>query len=334
MTKIVTFGGGTGAPVIIQALLLAGFKDISCICASMDSGGKTGIIRSDERDQVIAISDLLRNLLALIASTNHTKNITAFTEMVSFIDGRQRNLGYTIYYALLEKYQNDFLKVQDHLENLLGVKFGGTAIPITTGSSNIYFKTHTGQVFRGEHELDKQSMSKNTITDVWLDPVVQATPEALEAIEEADYLIFCPGSLYGSILANFLPEGVREALKATKAQKILVTNLVSNRNQTHHFTPLKYRSIFRHYTGLKKPFDIFVAPKLSAAEFNQAHPEVAQAYADEHAHFLGWTPEKLAKLALYHIKLVTSNTISITSHLNRLRHDPAKLAKIFKKIIK
>ena len=334
MTKIVSFGGGTGAPVIIQALLLAGFKNISCICASMDSGGKTGIIRSDERDQVIAISDLLRNLLALITSVNHQKNITAFTELVSYIDGRQRNLGYTIYYALLEKYDNDFLKVQTHLENLLGVKFGGTAIPITGDSSNIYFKTQSGQIFRGEHELDKQSMSKNEITSVWLDPVVQATPEALRAIEEADYLIFCPGSLYGSILANFLPEGVREALKASRGQKILITNLVSNRNQTHHFTPLKYLNIFRRYTGLKRPFDIFIAPKLSELDFDRLHPEVALAYADEHSHFLGWTPKQLAKLTPHHIKVVTSNTISITPQLNRLRHDPRKLAKIFKKILK
>ena len=105
MRKIVTIGGGTGAPVIVQALLQAGYQNISCLCASMDSGGKTGIIRSDERDQVIAISDLLKNLIALISSTNHKKNIRAFIDLVSFIDGRQRNLGYTIYYALLEKYQ-------------------------------------------------------------------------------------------------------------------------------------------------------------------------------------------------------------------------------------
>ena len=50
MPKIVTIGGGTGAPIITQALLLSGFKNLSCIAASMDSGGRTGIIRSDERD--------------------------------------------------------------------------------------------------------------------------------------------------------------------------------------------------------------------------------------------------------------------------------------------
>ena len=334
MRKIVTIGGGTGAPVIVQALLQAGYQNISCLCASMDSGGKTGIIRSDERDQVIAISDLLKNLIALISSTNHKKNIRAFIDLVSFIDGRQRNLGYTIYYALLEKYQNDFLKVQNHLERLLGIKFGGTAIPITTGSSSIYFKTKEGQIFRGEHELDKQSMSKNLITDVWLEPKVQATPEALKVIEKADFIIFCPGSLYGSVLANFLPLGVKEALASSKAQKILISNLVSNRNQTHHFTPKKYLKVFQKYTGLKRPFDIFLAPKQSQAFFNHRHPKVAAAYAGEHAHFLGWTQKELKKLAKYHIKVVTSDTNHIPAQLNRLRHDPAKLARVLKKIIK
>src|SRR5258706_5658643 len=175
MPKIVTVGGGTGAPIIIQALLKAGYKDLSCICVSMDSGGKTGIIRSDERDQVIAISDLLRNLLALISTKNHQKNVAAFTNLVSFVDGRQRNLGYIIYYALLEKYHDDFLAVQKHLEDLLGLDFDGTAIPVTTDSSNLCFQTKNGATFCGEHELDKQTMSKNTITDLWLDPPVSAT---------------------------------------------------------------------------------------------------------------------------------------------------------------
>ncbi|HCQ31657.1 TPA: hypothetical protein DIU27_04745 [Candidatus Collierbacteria bacterium] len=334
MIKVVTIGGGTGAPVIIQALLQAGFTDLSCICASMDSGGKTGIIRSDERDHVIAISDLLRNLIALITSTNHKKNIRAFTDMVSFIDGRQRNLGYTIYYAMLEKYQNNFLKVQEHLEDLLGIKFGGTAIPITTDSSNLYFKTKAGQTFRGEHELDKQSMSKNTITKLWLDPKVQASPEAIRAIKTAKYIIYCPGSLYGSILSNFLPRGVKKALKASRAKKILITNLVSNRNQTHHFTPKKYLRVFQRYTGLKKPFNIFLAPKQSKLRFNRLHPKIAASYAHEHSHFLGWTKKKLKGLSQYHIKVVTSDTISITTRLNRLRHDPEKLARVFRKIIK
>jgi uncharacterized cofD-like protein len=177
-------------------------------------------------------------------------------------------------------------------------------------------------------------MSKNTITDFWLDPQVQATPEALKAIEAADYIIFSPGSLYGSILSNFLPVGIPEALKASKAQKILITNLVSNRNQTHHFTPKKYLRVFQKYTGLKKPFDIFLAPAQSESAFDRKHPKVTASYANEHAHFLGWTTKELKELNKYSINVVTSDTIYITPQLNRLRHDPKKLAKTLKQIIR
>jgi len=334
MTKIVTIGGGTGAPIITQALLSAGFKNLSCIAASMDSGGKTGIIRSDERDQVIAISDLLRTLISLIGSTNHTKNIQAFTDLVSFTDGRQRNLGYTIYYALLEMYQNDFIKAQDHLEKLLGIKFDGTVIPVTTDSSNICFETKNGSVFNGEHELDKQSMSKNSIVDLWLDPDVPATPQAIEALEKADFIIYCPGSLYGSVISNFLPVGITDALAVSKAQKILVTNLVSNRNQTHHFTPEKYLQVFHKYTGLPQPFDIIIAPSISQKMFEKKYPKIAKSYALEHSHFLGWSKTELKRIANKGIKVLTSDILSITPQLSRLRHDPQKLSRVFKKIIK
>jgi len=352
MPKIVTIGGGTGAPIIIQSLLQAGASNLSCICASMDSGGKTGIIRSDERDHVIAISDLLRNLLALITSNNHQKNISAFTDLVSFIDGRQRNLGYTVYYALLEKYNNDFLKAQDHLENLLGIKFDGTAIPVTADSSNICFKTKNGQVFHGEHELDKQSMSKNLISKVWLNPKVAATPQAISAIQNADYIFYCPGSLYGSIISNFLPVGIKRALRESEATKILITNIVSNRNQTHKITLKKYLKIFQKYTGLKKPFDIVISPNISQKRFEKKYPKTAKSYNREHAHFIGWSKTDIKKFLLRHcearsavaishhqvskkhIKVLATDIFSITPKLNRLRHDPDKLSKIIRRIIK
>lgn len=333
--KIVTLGGGTGAPIVIQALTLAGFSDISAISTSTDSGGKTGIIRSDERDQVIAISDLLRNLLALISPTNnHRKNISAFTELLNYTDGRNRNLGYRIYYSLLEKYDNDFLKVQRHLESLLSIKFEGTAIPVTLEPTNIYFKTQDNSVAKGEHELDRQSMSKNGIKNIWLEPQVSASEKALSAIDQATHIIYCPGSLYGSLISNFLPQGINSALKNSSAHKILITNLVSTRNQTHHFTPLKYFKTLRHYTQLDIPFDTIIIPHLSQKQFEKRFPEVASLYRSEHSHFLGWTQKDVNQLTKYPIKTLKSDNFSITPQLNRLRHNHKKLAKILSPLLK
>jgi uncharacterized cofD-like protein len=333
--KIVTIGGGTGSPVVLKALVNSGFSGISAICASMDSGGRTGIIRSDERDRVIAISDLLRNLLALISDRqNHLEQVSAFTGLAGFTDGRGRNLGYTLYYALLEKYSGNFLKVQHHLEQLLHIKFHGTAIPVTLQSANICFSTATGLQYCGEHELDRQSLSANIITDVWLDHKVSATPQALNALTNSTHIIYSPGSLYGSVIANFLPAGVTASLKPSKARKILITNLVSNRNQTHRFSPLNYWKLFTKYTRLKKPFDILVCPHLSEAEFDAEYPKVADTYATEHSHFLGWTAEELAPLTRLGVKCYPADIFSITPHLNRIRHDPEKLSRVLKTLIK
>lgn len=301
----------------------------------MDSGGKTGTIRSDERDQVIAVSDLLRNLLALISpSNNHKKNIAAFTDLLSFTDGRNRNLGYHIYYSLLEKYDNNFLQVQQHLETLLGIRFEGTAIPVTLQPSNIYFKTRDGSIFRGEHELDRQSMSKNIIKQVWLDPQVPATPDAVTAITKATHIIYCPGSLYGSVISNFLPQGIKSALQQSSAHKILITNLVSTRNQTHRFTPLKYHRLFSTYTGLKVPFDTLIIPSISQKQFEHRYLQITARYRSEHAHFLGWTQEDIKKLSPYPIKVLTSDILSITPQLNRLRHHTKKLAKTLSPLLR
>lgn len=332
--KIVTLGGGTGAPIIIRALLLAGFSDISAISASTDSGGKTGQMRSDERDRVIAISDLLRNLLALIRPRDlRHPQVSAFTDLISFTDGRNRNLGYTLYYGLLEKYGGDFLAVQNHLEHLLGIKFAGMAIPVTSEPTHISFSTRSGAIYHGENELDRQTMSTNTISRFWLDQPVKATPQAVSAIQTATHIIYCPGSIYGSILVNFLPKGIRETLKVSRAKRILISNLVSNRNQTHNFTPKDFYELFQNYLRRTPPFDYFIAPHLSQGQFERKYPGSAANYAAEHSHFLGWDKKDLAILAQKGITVYTENIFSLTPELGRIRHDSSKLAKFLKRLI-
>jgi len=332
--KIVTIGGGTGAPVIIKALLLAGFNDISAITASMDSGGRTGLIRSDERDRIIAISDLLRTLISLIHPQDRGKsNIKALIDLLDYTDGRNRNLGYTLYYGLLEKYQNNFLKVQDHLEKLMSIKFQGQAIPVSLSPTNIYFTCTSGNTHVGEHVLDYLSHTKDLVTRVWLEPPAPSTPEARQAIKNATHIIYCPGSLYGSIIANFLPQGIKQALKDSNATKILVTNLTSTRNQTHRFTPSRYLKIFQNYTQLSTPFNVLISPHLSTKQFNQKYPKIKALYQTTHSHFLGWNQKQLKPLQSKGIKIVTSNIYSITPQLGRLRHDPQKLSQILKKVI-
>ena len=332
--KIVTIGGGSGAPTIIRSLIVAGFTNISAISTATDSGGRSGLMRTDERDRIISIGDLFRNLLALISpSQNHLAQVESFIDLANFTDGRYRNLGYQIYYALLEKNNNDFLAVQKHLEKLLGIRLLGTAIPVTLESAHISFSTQSGNTYHGEHELDRQSMSANIITRIWLDHPVSATPQAIRAIQNATHIIFCPGSIYGSLLVNFLPKGIASAFKKTDAKKIYISNLVSDRNQTHQFTPLEFFHLFSQYTTLTKPFDMIISPSQSRAQFEKQFPKVAENYAYEHSFFLGWDKSDFSPLQDLGVSVIQAPIWSITPTLSRIRHDPTMLSKVLRKIL-
>lgn len=56
-------------------------------------------------------------------------------------------------------------------------------------------------------------------------PLVQATPEAVQAIEKAEVILFGPGSFLTSIMPPILLPEIIEALKQSQAKKIFIDNL-------------------------------------------------------------------------------------------------------------
>ncbi len=332
--QIVTIGGGTGAPTIIRSLVSAGYSNIVAVTTATDSGGRSGMVRTDERDRVISIGDWANCLFALIdSSTSKKDNLQAFLELATFTDGRKRNLGYSIFYGLLEMYQNDFIKAQKHLAKMLNIDFRGISLPVSTQPTNLFFKTKNGNVYKGEHELDIYQMSKDTVIEEWFDPEIDVLENVGNSIIDADYIIYCPGSLYGSLLANFLPRGMNAALGKSKAIKIFIPNLVSDRNQTHNYNLGKYFEILGKYTLLENPFDIAILPDISRKMFEKNYSEISKRYADESSHVLDLKPDAEWMNGHQNLEIIEKDIMIITPHL-RLRHDPVKLSNLWKNILK
>ena len=59
-----------------------------------------------------------------------------------------------------------------------------------------------------------------------------ALPGAVEAIHEAEVIIIGPGSLFTSIIPNLLVPEIAAAIKASKAPKIYVCNVMTQPNET------------------------------------------------------------------------------------------------------
>ena len=110
-------------------------------------------------------------------------------------------------------------------------------------------------VYKGEHNLDNLRMSFDKVIKVWLEPEVEANLEAIESVLDSEVIILAPGSMYGSVLINLLPKGMRSAWKRTKAKKILMTNIMSVANENYDFDQEDYVDIFAKYLDVEKPFD-------------------------------------------------------------------------------
>ncbi|MBU1613435.1 YvcK family protein, partial [Patescibacteria group bacterium] len=79
-------------------------------------------------------------------------------------------------------------------------------------------------VVKTESAIDRPNYDLSIpIKKVWLEPPGVVYPDAVEAIERADIIIFGPGSLYTSVVAAILPNGVKEALNKSKAEYAFVT---------------------------------------------------------------------------------------------------------------
>jgi len=222
---ICTIGGGTGMPVVNEALVKAGYSNIHSIVTTFDNGGDTGRMRTDERGMFLANSDFWR---ALISLWNDGSQKEIWMEMLRYRDGRERSFGNTFFQFMTEK-TGSLDKVDNLFKSLTLADLKGRVIPVSLSPANLYFETISGKKYSGEKFLDQLRMSCDYIKKIWLEPRVKAHPEAIKTLENAEMLIVCPGSVYGSLMVNFLIDDFKKSFQKSHAKKILPNlNIVSD----------------------------------------------------------------------------------------------------------
>ena len=312
--KVCTIGGGTAMPILNKALIKAGFVNISSIVTTFDSGGYTGRIRTDERGRVLAFSDYWRSLMSLWPDG---KQREIWEDMLRYRDGRGRNFG-DIFFQFLSEKEGNLGEVDELFEKLTGAHLQGEVIPVSLSPSNVCFRTITGKEYYGENFIDDLRMSLDKIDDIWLKPQVQANKKAMEVLEEADLIIVGPGTTYGSVLPNFLPTGMIESYKKSKAKKIFLVNIFSMANEAKESTQEGYVDIFAKCLNMPKPFDLVVLADLSVLN-KELLEKIFYFYKLENA-----TLVKKAESDKY--ETIVADIAGIEEKNMRLRHCEEKLA--------
>jgi len=224
--KVVAIGGGTGLSTLLRGLK-SYTSNITAIVTMADDGGGSGILRNDLG--MLPPGDIRNCILALA----NTEPIMERLMEYRFKEGSLKGQSFgNLFIAALNDICGSFDNAVREISNVLAVT--GKVIPVTLDDITLFAELDDGTIIKGESQIPKMQFSINKrIKRVFLEPAdCQPMEEALEAIREADAIIIGPGSLYTSIIPNFMVKNVADTVYESKAMKIYVCNIMTQKGET------------------------------------------------------------------------------------------------------
>ena len=302
--KVVAIGGGTGL-----STLLRGLKEhtgnLTAIVTVADDGGSSGRLR---REMGLPPPGDLRNCIAALADAEPlmTRLFQYRFDEGSGLDGHSFG---NLFIAAMTGVTGNFEEAVRETSRVLAVR--GQIMPSTLTNVTLSAVTDDDDEIHGESQITERG---SRIKQVFLNPVnAQANPEAIRAILAADMIVIGPGSLYTSVLPNLLVDGIRRAIGMSKAVRVYVCNVATERGETDSF------SVGDHYQALGR----HVNEKLFT--YVVANNNIASNGLGDHQA----EPVHLDRDGVTDAALVAADVIS---EENRYHHDTAKLASLLMRL--
>ncbi len=305
MKKIVIFGGGSGLSQMLKGLKLFPI-DITAVVSVSDNGGSTLRLRKDFN--IPAVGDISKVLISMSNTDKDIINLMnyRFKQSKSLGNHSVKNLLLT---ALLEQ-KGNFASAIPVLAKLLDVE--GRILPITEDNAELMGITEDNKKVYGETSITK---TKKKIIKITYDHEVKANPEVLEAINEADLIIFSSGSLLTSIIPNIIIDDIVKAIKKSKSPKLYICNLVTQPGETDDYKVSNHIEELEKYLG-KGTINIVLANNVEIPQ------ELVKKYATEEQKDPVMLDEEILKQRK--IRVIKDKMYSIEDGF--LRHDTLKTA--------
>ncbi len=238
--KIVAIGGGHGLSVLLRGLKKQ-TANITVIVTVADDGGSSGRLR---RELGVLPPGDFRNCIAALASD---EALTTQLFQYRFGDGNGLNghsLG-NLFITAMAEVTGSFERAILESGRVLAIR--GRVLPSTLRDVTLMADLQAEPV--GVNRVTGESsitQAGGAIERIYLEPDdAPAYPEAVHALLDADMIVAGPGSLYTSVLPNLLVRDVSQAIKASRALKVYVCNVATQRGETdgygvrHHVAALE-----------------------------------------------------------------------------------------------
>ncbi len=304
--KVVVMGGGTGI-----SYLLKGLKDfpldITAVISVADNGKSTGKLRKEFNTP--AVGDIRKVI------TNLSQIDEPIKKMISYRFKTSSDLdGHAVGNLILTAMLNITGSLKDSiasLSKLLDVRH--QVLPISEDSSlTLMGLDKEGNIIEGQEQITK---ANRQFDKIFYKNEPKVLPEVLQAIKDADLIIFSMGSLYTSILPNIICKEVKDALNKTKAPLMYICNAVTQPGETDGFTVGDHVKLLNRYLD-KKKLDAVIASN------TYIDPEIAKKYeTEEQKEPIIIDYEEIKKTKA---ELIEENLFTIVD--NTIRHDSLKLS--------
>ncbi len=231
--KIVVVGGGTGTHTVLSGLKKYTDRvELTAVVAMTDSGGSTGRLR-DEFGH-LPVGDVRMALVALASEDDEHEALIRKLFLHRFAtqgDVSGHSFGNLFLMALTDILGSEEEAIVAASQVL---RVCGTVLPVTNEKVDLVAEYADGRKIIGEHDIDepKNSNANEKIVSLSTLPKATVTSNVVTALVNADLIIFGPGDLYTSVIANCVVDGFTDALVKSTAKILYISNLMTKSGQT------------------------------------------------------------------------------------------------------
>lgn len=243
--RIVAIGGGHGQATLLRGLKLY-TRNLTAVVTVADDGGSSGRLR--ESFGILPPGDI-RNCLAALSNDEQM-----LTQLFQYRFSGSGNLdGHSfgnLFITALADITGSFEGAVAESGRVLSVS--GRVLPSTLHDvklvADMQLPNSPNQVrVEGESRIPKMA---GKVRRLWLEPNdAPAYPPVIKAILNADLIVIGPGSLYTSLLPNLLVNDLLGALRASRAIKIYVCNIVTQEGETQTFSCYDHVRVLEEHVG-------------------------------------------------------------------------------------
>ncbi|MEO8107240.1 MAG: uridine diphosphate-N-acetylglucosamine-binding protein YvcK [Actinomycetes bacterium] len=261
---VVALGGGHGLAASLAAWRRV-TPNVTAVVTVADDGGSSGRLRRDLG--VLPPGDLRMALAALCEDDEWGRTWSRVVQhrFEGPGDLAGHSVGNLLIVALWELAADDPVQGLDWVGRLL--KATGRVLPMSTVPLQIeaIVDQPNGErsTVRGQVAV---ATTRGEIVEVTLSPgKPPACPEAVSAIDAADWVVLGPGSWFTSVIPHLLVPDLAEALVTSSARRMVIVNLEPQPGETAGFESTSYLEVLQqHAPDLR--LDVVLADKSSVSD--------------------------------------------------------------------